>query len=187
MSLENVRDSLIQEAKKEEKRIISEAEKEATAIIAKAKDQAKQIKAEEKKKASETVNGERNEKISAARLKANKIISEAKNKLVDGSVNEIWNDFKDSPNKKGYAGFLKKQIKEAEKELGKAAIVTVNSTDLKVAKKYSKNVQKQGVNISGGAIVFTKDRSVSIDSSLESIFENNKEEIRGTIFKELFR
>jgi len=186
MSLENVRDSLIQEAKKEEKRIMSTAEKEASAIIDKAKDQAKQIKAEEKKKALETVSGERNEKISTAKLKANKIVSEAKNKLVDDSVEAIWEDFKDSPKKKGYAGFLKKQIKEAEKELGNT-IVTVNSSDLKATKKYSKNIQKQGVNISGGAIVFTKDRSVSIDGSLESIFENNKEEIRGTIFKELFK
>ena len=185
MSLDNVRDSLIQEAKKEEKRIISEAEKEASAIIAEAKDQAKQIKADEKKKASETVNRERNEKISAAPLKENKIISEAKNKLVDDSIQTIWNDFKDSPKKKSYAGFLKKQIKDSEKELGKATMVMVNSPDLKVVKKYSKNVQK--TSISGSAIVFTKDRSVSIDGSLESIFENNKEEIRGTVFKELLK
>ncbi|MCR4335184.1 MAG: V-type ATP synthase subunit E family protein [archaeon] len=187
MSLENVRENLIQEAKKEERRLLSEAEKEASAIILEAKEQAKRIKNEEKKKASEAVERDSHERISVAKLKANKIVSEARNKLVDDSVNEIWEDFKDSPKKKGYEAFLKKQIKEAEKELGKATIVMVNSTDVKVAEKYSKNVQTQGVNISGGAIVSTKDKSVSIDSSLESIFENNEKEIRGTVFKELFK
>lgn len=187
MSLENVRESLIQEAKKEEKRLLSEAEKKANSIVSEAREQAKRIKSEEKRKASESVNRDSHERISAAKLKANKIVSEARNKLVDDSVSEIWEDFKDSPKKKGYDAFLKKQIEESEKELGKDTIVMVNSTDTKVAKKYSKNVQKQAITISGGAIVSTKDKSVSIDSSLEAIFENNEEEIRGTVFKELFK
>ncbi|MAG18398.1 MAG: hypothetical protein CL944_02910 [Candidatus Diapherotrites archaeon] len=185
MGFENIKENLLQEAKREEKRILGEAEKEASSIINQAKEQAGKIKTEEKKKASEAVERDRHEKISAAKLKSNKIISDARNKLADYSLDEIWNDFKESPKKKGYSVFLKKQIKDAEKQLGKNTIVTINSSDSNTVKKYSKNIQKAG--ISGGAIISTKDKNVSIDSSLESIFENNREEIRGTVFKELFR
>ncbi|HZX20068.1 MAG TPA: V-type ATP synthase subunit E family protein [archaeon] len=187
MTLENVRESLLQEAKSEENRLLKDAEKESQKILNEAKEKTKQIKAEAKISAANSVETEKKERISAAKLKANKIVNEARNKLVEKSMEQIWNEFKEMPGGKDYDLFMKKIIKDAEKELGTGAMVSVNQKDLATTKKYSKNIAKKTLDISGGAIISSKDNNVSIDASLEAIFENNREEIRGMIFKELFK
>ena len=59
--------------------------------------------------------------------------------------------------------------------------------NLKKSIDKTKNIAKKTLDITGGAIISSKDNNVSIDASLEAIFENNREEIRGMIFKELFK
>ncbi len=183
MSIENIQQSLLQEGKKEETRITGEGRKEAETIMVNAREQAKAIKAEEKRKAEELVENERRERISAAKLKAKKIVNEARNKLVDSALGEIWEEFREFPKQKEYAGFMKKIIMEAENELGKGTVM-VSAEDLALAKKHSKNAVKSGEPITGGAIIATKDGKIIIDNSLEAIFGNNKEEIKGIIFRE---
>lgn len=187
MTLENIRTGLLQEAKSEETRMLKEAEKESQSILNEAKEKAKQIKADAKISATNSVETEKKERISAAKLKANKIVSEARNKLVEKSMQQIWKEFKEISKQNGYDAFMKKIISEAEKELGMGAMVSVNKDDQATAKKHSKNLAKKIVEISGGAIISSKDNNVSIDASLEAIFENNREEIRGMVFKELFK
>ncbi|AJF59874.1 MAG: V-type ATP synthase subunit E [Candidatus Diapherotrites archaeon] len=187
MSLEGLRKSLVQEAKAEARKMISQAEKEAAAITAAAGENAKKTLAQAKKRAEEMAVAERSEVIGAAQLRARRITSDARNELVEKALSEIFGEMVKATESEDYEKFMEKIITEAEKELGEKAVVFVSSKDKKIAKKISKNVAPEDAEISGGAIIRTKDGSVSIDSSLEAIFENNRENSKKVIFNELFR
>ena len=184
MSLENLGKALMQEGKAEARKIISEAEKQASAELAKAKDAAKEITAVARKKVEEIVVAEQNERISAAKLKAKKIVSDATNTTIDSAMEKIWQEFVKLPSKEDYETILKGLITSAEKELGNG-VVNVNANDMRLAKKISKNVSDKPADISGGAIVTSKNGKIIIDNSLESIFDSKKDEVRKIIFSEI--
>jgi len=184
MSLDNLSKALMQEGKAEARKIISEAEKQASAEAVRAKDEAKEITAEARKKADEIVVAEQNERISAAKLKAKKIVSDATNRTIDSAMEKIWQEFVKLPSKDEYEAILKGLITSAEKELGNG-IVHVNANDLRIAKKISKNVSDKPVDISGGAIVTSKSGKIIIDNSLESIFDSKRDDVRKIIFGEI--
>ncbi|PIN84715.1 MAG: hypothetical protein COV47_06005 [Candidatus Diapherotrites archaeon CG11_big_fil_rev_8_21_14_0_20_37_9] len=184
-NIEDLKNSLLSEAKAEERKILSQAEKEATAITAKAKETAKKIKDDAKKKASETLSLEKKERLSAAKLKAKRVYSDARNKAVEKMLEKIKKEFEELPKSKSYEKFLKELIKQGEKEIG-TCTVSVNAKDAKLAKKASKNVTSKAESIAGGAIITSKDKKVSIDNSFEAIFENKKEELTRIIYLEIF-
>ena len=185
MSMENLKKSLLQEAEKEASAITSKAEKEASAIISAAREEARKRKEEARARAKSLVAAEKTEKLSAAQLRAKKIVSEAKSKVVEENLGIVWREFSKLPDEKNYGGLLKKWIAEAEKSLGGKTVVSVNEKDAKIAKKFSKNVSAKVVDIAGGAIIFSQDGKVSIDSSLESVFRHNEPEARKIVFNDL--
>jgi len=185
MSLEKLRKSLSDEGKAEAKKIISEAEKEAARIAEEAKENAKRIKAEGKETVSSALKAENSERMSAAQLSAKKKTTEARNRMLEMALEEAWKEFiKIRGNAKAYEKFMKDTITESEKELGNKVTVFVNKQDNSLAKKISKNVDLKAVEITGGAIIMTHDKRISIDNSLEAIFEEKKEEIKSRIFSE---
>ncbi|MCR4368680.1 MAG: V-type ATP synthase subunit E [archaeon] len=188
MSLEDLRKKLIQEGKTQANKITSAAQKEAETTVASAQEEAKKIIAQSKEKAKKIAESERSERIGASQLRAKKIVSEAKNRLVEENLEKAWEELKKMPKSPGYEKFLKQLIIEAEKELSTSAktMVQVNKEDLKIAKKHSKNVSATPAQMHGGAIISTKDGKITIDNSLEAIFEHKKEGLRGIAFKALF-
>jgi len=185
MSMENLKKSLLQEAEKEASAITSKAEKEASAIISAAREEARKRKEEARARAKGLVAAEKTEKLSGAQLRAKKIVSEAKSKVVEENLGIVWREFSRFPEDKRYEGLLKKWIAEAEESLGGKTVVSVNEKDAKLAKKFSKNVSAKAVDIAGGAIIFSQDGKVSIDSSLESVFRHNEPEARKIVFNDL--
>lgn|SRR3989344_8873081 len=184
MSLENLGKALMQEGNVEARKIISEAEKQASEGISKAKETAREITSRARKKSGEIVIAERDERISAAKLKAKKIVSDATNAALDAAMEKIWLEFVRIPSKGDYETMLKALITSAEKELG-SGVVHVNADDMRSAKKISKNVSDKPMAISGGAIVTSKNGKIIIDNSLESIFDSKRDSVRKIIFSEI--
>ena len=184
MSLENLGKALMQEGNVEARKIISEAEKQASEGISKAKETAREITSRARKKSGEIVIAERDERISAAKLKAKKIVSDATNAALDAAMEKIWREFVRIPSKGDYETMLKALITSAEKELG-SGVVHVNADDMRSAKKISKNVSDKPMAISGGAIVTSKNGKIIIDNSLESIFDSKRDSVRKIIFSEI--
>lgn len=186
-TLQELRKGLVQEARAEAKKIIGDMEKQGETKLSAVKAEAKKISAEAKARAEQAVAAERNERISAAQLRAKKIIAEAMNKVVEQGLADTWSEFTKVPEKKEvYEKLMKQVISTGEKELGGDCIVMVNRKDSGLAKKLSKNVSKEEVEISGGAIISTKDGSITIDNSLEAIFSQNEEETRKLVYTEVF-
>ena len=185
MDLENVKKGLMKEAKAEAKTIIENAEKGSASAIASANEKAKSMVAAARQRASEMVEAERNERFSAAKLKAKKILSDARNRVVDGASQQVWVEFVKVRETPSYEKMLKGLVGAAEKELGEKSTVCVNENDMKLAKKFSKNLSQKPAGISGGAVVVSKDGRVSIDNSFEAIFDSRKDDVKKIIFREL--
>ncbi|HLC79477.1 MAG TPA: V-type ATP synthase subunit E [archaeon] len=185
MALENLRKGLVLEGKALAKASVEEAQKEAGKIISQAKNEAKEIIENAKERAQNASKLEYEERISAAQLKAKKLTTEAANKTLESSLKMAWEEFAKISQSKEYEKIMKKMITQAESEIGQGAVVLVNSRDSKIVKKYAKNVSPKAVDIAGGAIVFTKDMKISIDNSLESIFESNRDAIKSEIFAQM--
>src|SRR3989344_5872385 len=131
MDLENVKKGLMNEAKAEAKTIRENAEKDSAAALASANEKAKSMAAVARQRASELVEAERNERISAAKLKATKILSDARNRVVDGTSQQVWSEFVKVRETSQYEKMLKGLVGQAEKELGEKSIVYVNESDMK--------------------------------------------------------
>lgn len=185
MNLDSVKKGLLNEAKAEERKIIKQAEKDAESLIASANDKAKQTVADAKKRAQSLVEAERNERISAAKLRAKKMLSDASNKVVEDALSQLRQEFMEIRKSPSYEKIMKRLISEAEKEFEGKCEVFVNEDDIKTAKKISKNVSAKAVNISGGAIIASKDGKISIDNSLESIFEGRQDDLKRILFAEI--
>ncbi|MBI4210583.1 MAG: hypothetical protein HY544_03710 [Candidatus Diapherotrites archaeon] len=187
MGMENLRKSLMQEAQAEARKISAEAEKQAEKAIAEAKEKARAIIAGARQAAKESSEAQKAERLSAAQLKARKIVTEAKNRKTEEALAMAWKEFSAIPESKGYEAFMKKAITGAEREFAGKAVVRVREEDMKMAKRLSKGVSPEPARISGGAIVSSPDGKVSVDCSLEAMFEQKKEDIRKTIYLEMFR
>ncbi len=180
MSLDKLKNELINEAKKEAKSITSKAEKDALKIVKEAEETAKKMIEDAKKQAKASVKAEERERIAAAKLKATRIISEAKNTAVENALKEVFNDFVEVTRRKNYSKTLTRLINEGKKELGANSIVFVNSKD----KSKVKNARV--IDILGGAIIASKNGRIRVNNSFESIFDSKKEELRKQIFIQLF-
>lgn len=187
MSLEELKKSLLQEAKAQAKRMEADAQKLAEQRLDAARAQAKAIVSEAAERAQRAAAAEKNERQGAAQLKAKKITSEAQNRVLGQGLEKIWKEFSELPAQKAeYERLLKRLISHAEKEIGKGAVVAVNSRDQAIAKRLSKNVSGKAAGIAGGAIVASADGSISVDCSLESLFSQKEEEMRKLVYSEIF-
>lgn len=185
MAIENLKKGLIQEAEAEAGKIISAAEKEAEGIRAAGREKEKATLAEARKKADEMGRQQMNDRVSAAKLKAKKMVSEANEALVEKAMEKIWADFKELPSDRNYEGIMKGFISKGQSSMGKDSLVVTNSDDAKIAKKFAANVSQEYADISGGAIIKSKDGKIMVDNSLESIFGSKKQELRRLIYSEL--
>lgn len=186
MTIENLKQSLIQQGSSEAKRLLAEAQKQADEILHSAKEKAAAISSESKKKTDAMISAQRNEKISAAKLRAKKMVSEARDEIVEVALGRIWDGLCELPKGENYEKIMKEFIVNGSRELGKGAIVQVNSRDAKLAKKFHDNLHPQAANITGGAIIMNGDKNIFVDNSLESLYKSKKEALRTVIYSELF-
>ena len=187
MGLEKLRKSLLDEAKTEAKKLLFESEKRASDTTQQATERAAKIRAQARENAKNTADAEMNERISSAQLKGKRLIAEAIDKKIQQALEKAWQEFSKLKESAEYEKMMKKFITSAEKELGANAVVHVNKSDEKIAKRFSKNVSQKPAQISGGAIVSTPDGRISIDNSLEAVFEQNREEAKKAIYSQMLK
>lgn len=186
MALENLRKSLVQEAEVQARKLIDEARKRAEKVTDEAMEKAAKARKESREKADALAEAESNERISSAELKGKRLIAEAMDRKMQEAMEKVWQEFAKTPKSGGYEKILRTLISDAEKELGAKSVVHVNAQDAKLARKISKNVAAKPADMTGGAVVTTADGRISIDNSLESIFEQRREEAKKVIFSEMF-
>ncbi|MFH1586859.1 MAG: V-type ATP synthase subunit E [Candidatus Diapherotrites archaeon] len=159
---------------------LEKAAAEADAEVDKARKEKKELVEAAKKDAERIVENERNEIIASARLKAKQMNSKAKETAVNAALEEVWKELLNLRKDSSYAKVMKKLIAEGEKELGAGTVVLVRKEDKKFASG-SKEAE-----ISGGAIIQTKDEKISVNNSFEAIFEESQDELRKELYAKMF-
>ncbi len=183
MSLEDLKSSLLSEAKQEADRILKNAESEANQLISTAEKDSKAELERVKAELEEKIDVIKSEKLAAAKLDAKKIVAEGKEAAVLAAIDALYEELKNFTKTKRYGDWLSRLAKEAEKELGKDIIIHVRKGHGKYLK--SKKVVEDLDSV-GGLIAETKDGSVRLNLTFESIISKKEDLLRASIAKMLF-
>ena len=165
--------SLEEETRRECDRVISSAESEAERMVA----------ASEANAAFEARMLEMRE-LASARLEVRKTLADAMEKVVEkvfDSVNDALVGFSESAE---YREFLPKIADSAASKVHGVALVYARKKDSKLIRKHK--VAPSDLDCIGGVVVKSKDSSVVVDATLESLFSASKPELRVSIYRRLF-
>jgi V/A-type H+-transporting ATPase subunit E len=207
MTLENLMNIIIEDAKKEAENIIKEANKNAEQIIEDSKKNAVSKALEEEKdlirKAKEEAENIRNTILSEARIKSSWMIINEKTKIIDEAIEKTKEKLKEfTKSKEKYMEILSKLIINAGSTLGGGELeILLNKQDLKLPldiKKLEKIVEEktgkktifkivdEDLQTIGGVIVRTKDQKIIINYTFEGLIESHKRYLQKEASKILF-
>ncbi|WP_456471906.1 V-type ATP synthase subunit E [Methanocaldococcus sp.] len=203
MGIEKIKEKILEDANLEAKKIIEEANKEKEEIINKAKEEAEKRKEAILKRGEKEAELTYNRIIAEAKLQARREILEVKERVIEKAIQKLREDLNKYPEEPEYMDKLLKLIKEGAISLGGGEIlVNLNKRDFEMLEeeklwKIEKEVEqitkkvtvlKKGeiVDIIGGCILETKDKTKLLDNSLEAIFERNLPIIRVKVTEKLF-
>ena len=186
MGFEELAVELHKNAEAEGKKLIAAAEKNARKTEEDAQGKAEEMLRTAKKEALSYAKQESAERLTSAKLTAKKIVDEARDDAVEGSLHQVWNAFKSSSLKKAtYPALLQKLIGDGIRELGPGdAIVYVRDEDKPLVSGY--RVAKLPAQYSGGAILESANGKIRVNRTLEEAFAQKKEEMRKKIYDKLF-
>ena len=186
MGLNDLSREILDKAQGEAKRIGAGADSKAAEALSRAEGEKKKLLVQVKGEVNTMAESEKGERIAAARLNAKKLISEAQEEVVAKVIEQVQDELESMRRKKQYQDFLAKAIRSALKEIPGDAIVQVNKDDLPTVKSMRGITVGAPIDCSGGAIISSKDGSVRVNATFESLIEEKKDEIRRQVFKELF-
>lgn len=185
MPIEKLCSSVLADARKEANEKIKNAEKQAEGLLSSVKKEWLEKEKEALKQTEESMEEERKEKIAWARLERKRKIEEAKDEIVKKTMDALADKFKRYRKSAGYKTFLKGLVKKAEEEMGKKGMVLhVASGDGKIVKGMGS--VREDLDSLGGVVAESRDGSIRIDYSFETLIEMKREEIRRIVYERVF-
>lgn len=180
MGLREVKDEILNSAKKESSKLLDEARKESQKIMGDARKTFKKKEESKEKETGKVIENLERMKIAQANSDAQKMILKKKKKVIDSLFSSVQNNLaKISENKKKEV--MEKLIDKSKQEI-EIDTVYCNKKDMKLLKEFN----CQEADITGGIIVENKDKSIRIDYSFELLLSNIKENSLLEIAKILF-
>jgi V/A-type H+/Na+-transporting ATPase subunit E len=169
------RDKVIAEARSEAGRIEAEAKVKSESLITRSRSQSE-------KEAQE----DRIRSIASFKLEAKRKMLEAKDEIMrayEDQASSFLNDFTKSPE---YKDFLLKVTKDGVTQIGSDAIVQVNARDRSILNSSGFQISPDPINSIGGSIITSGDEKRRVDNTVESIFNDRKQELRLELMKQVF-
>ncbi len=184
MSLEEIKKSIDKEAKSESAKIISAADTESERILKEAGERALEITGHAKGEAKKEAERVSKERISGAEIEANSVLVAAKESVISKGAVAVKRDVASKISKK----LIEKSVSAAIKELSKVA--NKNDIIIKCGKKNEAALKKLGFEVVRSAddvlLVSTRDGTISIDASAESLAAKMDGDIRSLLNEKLF-
>ncbi|HVA83203.1 MAG TPA: V-type ATP synthase subunit E [Candidatus Aquilonibacter sp.] len=184
MSLEEIKEQIVKDARKRASVIDEEAKTESYRITADAKARAKamlEISRQEIAKRAEAMRMEHN---AGVEIERNNLVLLAKGSVVDSSSGAVKKGIVSIVMQKHYDKIVKKAITTA-KDLTSGAELVIKA-DKESQKILAKLGYKSVPSSDKGVTIQTKDGSIKIDASVESMLSNKEEMIRSKIAEALF-
>ena len=185
MEIEKLKGSLLSEANRDAQKIKKDAEEESRKMLkeehAKLSSQKKEAEAEVER----LLVDEKNERIAWARLESKRILAEAREDAIKNVIEDIFQELGNIRKTAEYKKFVQKAAKESASELGSKITIHVLKGDKALVKVNGAKVVED-LDSLGGIIAETADGRVRMDMTLETLFDNRRDEIRKRISDEIF-
>jgi vacuolar-type H+-ATPase subunit E/Vma4 len=179
MSLESLVEEIRARAEAELRATIAAQESEALRIAADRDRRIVEIRTTSARTAEVESVRERAQRIAAAKLKARKLLYEAREKRLQGALEEtrsLLSDFTSSPE---YAAVLKRMVAVATDALGKQARIRGRSEDAtKLSRVAGKAFDPTPEAILGGLVAETTDRSRRLNLSFDELLRLREDKVR---------
>jgi vacuolar-type H+-ATPase subunit E/Vma4 len=194
--LSSLKDYIKSKSRVEAEKLLKEAEKRANEIEKEYNRKAEENYSHILEEAKNNVSlFERREKAQSI-AKSSKMLLDAKNEIMKSALKELEDATYALNSSKKYTLLFEKLFKEAVESLNEEEIVVhFRKEDKELASKLASKMEKElnktiilsknYVNIKGGVIVSTKDERIVIENTLESKFEEMKENFLNLLFSRL--
>lgn len=171
MGLEEVKQDILEEAEKSVSEIISKASKEAEEIVAKAEEETHKLEEESKESYAKEIVALEKKELAVAKLEAKKYIFDKKKEIMNMTIEAAKKEIINMP-KVNKEPLLKGLVSKAEKEFP-IAYIYCNESEMPIVKKYvKKSVNVLSAKISGGIIAENMDKTLRIDYSYDTLFND---------------
>lgn len=182
MGLEDVTNEIVDKAKEESKLLIKEARKKEAEIAMQINLSLNKIENQKIDELKNTIESMKRKEISQANLKSKKELMGAKKEILDESFKKATETIASMSDKKR-KDLLNNILEKASKEI-KVEYIYCNSEDIKLIK--SGNHKVLAKKMLGGLILTSKDKSIvldySYDTMVDNIRNNNLQEIAAILF-----
>jgi V/A-type H+-transporting ATPase subunit E len=166
--------SILDGAGKDAQRIREEAQKRAN-------DHIEAIKKKAQNDASRLIARE----LSRANIESRRIYQDAITSVIDGTLESLSKSLQEYTKSTDYPSLLNKLATLAAKELGSDCIIYVQKADISKIKKVTGSIAEAKEEFVGGLKALSSDKKMSVDFTLENIFENLKDEVAVRVLKTL--
>lgn len=184
MSLQEIREQILKDAQKRANAINQEAETEVYRITSDAKAKSKMILDASKKEIAHKSEAMKKEHMAGVEIERNNLVLLAKGSLVDANSSAIKRGIVSIVMDKHYDKIVKNAIASA-KDLTNGAELVIKA-DKESQKILVRLGYKSVLSPDKGVIIQTKDGSIKIDASVESMLSNKDEMIRSKIAEAIF-
>jgi len=183
MGLEALGEEIKKKAEAEASKIRTATESEAKSILEQAKKKKEEMIKEAKVAGTRQAKGIGRMELSAASIKARRMMTDAKEEVINGAIEDVRQGFIDFRKKDGYGRLLKKIVDDAAGELGDGLVVYAKSEDAHFVRGYD----VRAIDCSAGVVLESADGKIRIDYTFDSHFNEKKSELRKTLYKETFK
>ncbi len=191
MPLDELREEILEKAKKDTYEILKEADSEAKKLLLEAKSESDGLVDKAREEAGKVIEREKSERLSAARLEAKMILADAREEMIKAVEDEVWSRLEKIHKSRDYEKLLEKWILEGVSAIGGEAIVYANKQDSKLVKKIVEGMRgaaaaNDSIDCAGGVLVTSGDGRVRVDATFSALFEEHNEFMRRVAYQQLF-
>ncbi len=180
MGLEVVKEEVLKDAKAEEEKLVAEAREEAKRMMKKAEKEIEVLRKKSEEEIRKKIDIIKKQELASAELENKKMLLEAKKDLIENVFAEVKKKVESLDSKKRQ-DYIEKLLEKIKNEI-EVEYVYCNKKDANLVKDF----KAEAADIIGGLIVENKDKTIkvdySFDSMLESIKENELQEVNKILF-----
>lgn len=191
MGLDDMLTTIKSDTEAQSSKIISDAKAQSDTIIADAKKRADSIISQGAQQSQRDVEEERMRLLASARLEANRRLLEARDEVLKGYEEQASGYLSDFPNSPEYKDFFVRMLIDGVSKIGDDAVVQINPRDKQLLKdprlkQLKVQVSQDPLNSIGGVVIYSKDGKRRVDNTIESIFNDRKDELRLKLTEQVF-
>ncbi|MDE1825252.1 MAG: hypothetical protein KGH77_03250 [Candidatus Micrarchaeota archaeon] len=184
MSLHEIKERILKEAQLSADSTSEEGKNESSRILSEARERSKRIRDEAAKELALKIELMRREHGAGVEIERNNAMLLAREQVIDANLGSVRRAISTSIIRKGYDKVLRKAL-AAAKEIsnGNDLFIVANKSLKPALEKMGYSVQLSSIE---GVVIQSRNGSIKMDASVDTLLNNNMEMIKSAIAREVF-